>query len=125
LLSFYANFRLTSPTGLTLPVGTLKPNDFGLFDTLGNVAEWCHEWSDPPPTSDVPFNPEEVSDDRPAPPSGLPGSYLSKDRVVRGASFEDRAVVVRSAYRVPIDGTDSVSGFGPDFGFRVVRTLPK
>ena len=125
LLSFYANFRLTSPTGLTLPVGTLKPNDFGLFDTLGNVAEWCHERSDPPPTSDVPFNPEEVTDDRPAPPSGLPGPHLSKDRVVRGASIEDRAVVVRSAYRVPFDGTDSVSGFGPDFGFRVVRTLPK
>jgi len=25
------------------PVGSLKPNDLGLFDTLGNVCEWCQD----------------------------------------------------------------------------------
>jgi serine/threonine-protein kinase len=29
------------------PVGLLRPNDFGLFDTLGNLAEWCYN-PDPP-----------------------------------------------------------------------------
>ncbi len=24
-------------------VGGLKPNDLGLFDTLGNAWEWCHD----------------------------------------------------------------------------------
>jgi formylglycine-generating enzyme required for sulfatase activity len=27
----------------TWPVGSLKPNDLGLFDTIGNVYNWCQE----------------------------------------------------------------------------------
>jgi sulfatase modifying factor 1 len=31
--------------GRTHPVGTRKPNQWGLFDTQGNLAEWCQEKS--------------------------------------------------------------------------------
>lgn len=84
-----------------LPVASYQPNRFGLYDTHGNVMEWCADWKDEYPIGPVidPSGPETGS-----------------TRVVRGGSWDTSARVARSANRwgmVPVVRTDSI-------GFRVV-----
>ena len=42
MLPQYAWYQLNSENR-AWPVASLKPNDFGLFDMLGNAYEWCYE----------------------------------------------------------------------------------
>jgi formylglycine-generating enzyme required for sulfatase activity len=45
-LPHYAWF-IANSAGRAQPVGRLMPNDFGLFDVLGNAWEWCEDSPDP------------------------------------------------------------------------------
>ncbi|MDY3551592.1 bifunctional serine/threonine-protein kinase/formylglycine-generating enzyme family protein [Gemmata sp. JC717] len=84
-------------------VGKTKPNDFGLYDMHGNVAEWCGDW----------FRIDAYKDGARADPTGPADGDM---RVIRGGSFRDRAPGVRSAAR---DGKRPTDRF--DYvGFRVV-----
>ena len=103
-LDEYGAFAGESPADLPLPVGRRKPNDFGLFDMLGNVAEWCQDGY----VADAAIS---QSDDI----SGPVGDDLA--RVLRGGSFRDSAAYLRCAAR---------SGSRPStedtsVGFRVAR----
>jgi formylglycine-generating enzyme required for sulfatase activity len=110
LLPKYAWYSKSSK-GNTWPVATLKPNDFGFFDVLGNVFTWCQESSRPYPSVEGEGSAEDQED-------GLVVSS-STGRVLRGGSFDAVASYVRSASRI-----SNVPTFRPyDFGFRPARTI--
>jgi formylglycine-generating enzyme required for sulfatase activity len=71
-------------SGQTFNVATKHPNPWGLFNVLGNVAEWCQDNSDLYPGGPI-IDP--------------PGPAASAYRVIRGGGFRDDAVHLRSACR--------------------------
>jgi formylglycine-generating enzyme required for sulfatase activity len=82
----------------TWPVGSLKPNDFGLFDVQGSVFTWCQE-SYRPYLAETGYDATEDRED------GLIVVSTS-NRVLRGGSFNNHPGYVRSAYHnsnVPTD----------------------
>jgi eukaryotic-like serine/threonine-protein kinase len=112
LLIKYALFARNSPKQFAQPTGLLKPNDFGLFDMLGNVSEWCHDAFGEYPINATGEATSDVGDAK--------AVQKNIHRVLRGGSFVYGASIVRSAYRFDyqpeMDDTD--------FGFRPARTYP-
>ena len=103
LLEQYARYEANSHKH-AWPCGSLMPNDLGLFDTLGNVFEWCQERAPPYQPGRAESRMHDVIDDAP--------------RQVRGGVFDYPPPYCRSAFR---------AWFAPSFldsngGFRLART---
>ena len=87
-LWFGSNFH-----GLMRPVGSLKPNNFGLFDTLGNAAEWCQDLLEDYPTSSKTPVPDLLNTELVQKGTGY------TFRVVRGGWYQNNPAEVRCAVR--------------------------
>lgn len=101
-LGDYAWFKDNSG-GQTHLVGKKLPNEWGLYDMLGDVAEWCGDW----------YASNYYADSPPVDPRG---PKTGRQKVVRGAAWGSSAWYCRSSCRGSRRKSDR--GFA-ELGFRV------
>jgi formylglycine-generating enzyme required for sulfatase activity len=116
LLGKYAWYTKNSQDKGMLPPGSLKPNDLGLSDMLGNAWQWC---------ADGVFDHPHGGHGEPAPDQeyavdidDIKGIQDSLSRVLRGGAFTSQPRKVRSAYRSRYAPADRIF----NVGFRPART---
>ena len=85
----YANYSGTGGKDkwdLCSPVGSFKPNGYGLYDMVGNVWEWCADWYD-----------KDYYESSPA--SNPTGPNTGEIRVLRGGSWNNYKKTLRLTHR--------------------------
>jgi formylglycine-generating enzyme required for sulfatase activity len=89
--------------GKTHPVGTRRPNDWGLYDMEGNVWQWCSDWAGNYPN---------------LPALDPTGPDQGETHILRGGSWGDASKASRAACRFGAPPRYR----GNNIGFRVVET---
>ena len=97
------------------PVGQKLPNELGIYDMSGNVAEWCYDWSysySAPETAEDKIDPTGGA----GPASGIANGW-SDSRVNRGGGSSSTALNHSTSYRA-----SSTPDSGYKTGFRIAIT---
>ena len=111
LLDPIAVYRANS-NSKSAPVGTKEPNAWGLYDTLGNLFEWCLDRLTDETAVGFQMSPDAVID-----PLGVEtGNY----RVRRGGCMASNAVYNRASYR----STSYYTSTAYTIGCRVALRIP-
>ncbi len=95
----------------TAPVKSFPPNGFGLYQTSGNVWEWCADWFDPSYYADSPV---------PDPTGASSGTA----RVLRGGSYLCHASYCHR-YRVAARSSSTPDSTSGNVGFRCANSGPR
>jgi len=109
-LKAYAWFAENS-SGKTHLVGSKSPNQWGLFDMHGNVAEWCNDFYS------ANYYKQSPQKDPKGPPDG-------KERVLRGGAWNSSADSCRSTYRASDPSINDTCLASDSIGFRCVKNAP-
>lgn len=118
---FMANFKpfegdyTADGFAISSQVATFSPNNFGLYDMAGNVAEWTsssYSTSSYKEVDDI--NPERAYN------AAIEDPDVMKRKVVRGGSWKDVLHFVKSSTR-SFEQQETARSF---IGFRCVRSIP-
>ncbi len=110
-LADYAWFDKNSG-GHPQPVGTKKPNAWGLYDMCGNLWQWCNDFYQ------VDYYQQSRKDDPRGPKTG-------ETKIVRGGCWKSSADSCKAGYRYNENPGYADVCFGYDiYGFRCVSNAP-